>query len=199
MQMLHPRTGSVQDYRAHLDGDLELTRPRQCPQCPSKKPLTGHGFYQRTIEDANFDGVIRIRRYRCKACKCTTSMLPGFALPWLRSSIARIAVFLVARLLLGHPLAQSLPGAPYQRGQFWIRRFRSQAEKLALALAAITQPPPAPDFVRRALLMLETAAWIPAHRFLFAHLRVHLLGWPPSLAPSGLRRAVAPAAAPSPA
>ena len=43
---------------------------------------------------------------------------------------------------------------PYQRGQFWIRRFRAQAEALCAALAALTQPAPAPDFVHRALTML---------------------------------------------
>jgi len=67
---------------------------------------------------------------------------------------------------------------PYQRGQFWIRRFRAQAEALCATLAALTQPAPAPDFVHRALAMLESTGWIAAHRFLFAGLRCHLLGWP---------------------
>jgi hypothetical protein len=35
--------------------------------------------------------------------------------------------------------------------------------------------------------MLQASGWIPAHRFLFINLRQHLLGWPPSLAPAGLR------------
>jgi type II secretory pathway predicted ATPase ExeA len=43
--------------------------------------------------------------------------------------------------------------------------------------------------------MLEAAGWIPAHRFLFAELRQHLLGWPPSLAPDGRRLAFGPGAA----
>jgi hypothetical protein len=45
--------------------------------------------------------------------------------------------------------------------------------------------------------MLETIGWIAAHRFLFAQLREHLLGWPPSLVPDGRR--VAFSAAPAPA
>jgi hypothetical protein len=33
--------------------------------------------------------------------------------------------------------------------------------------------------------MLEAIGWIAAHRFLFGELRVHLLGWPRFLIPSG--------------
>ena len=86
---------------------------------------------------------------------------------------------------------------PYQRGQFWLRRFRRQAEALSAALATLATPPLAPNFIERALGMLNTAGWTPAHRFLFADLRQHLLGWPPSLAPDG-RRLTLPAV-PAPA
>ena len=50
---------------------------------------------------------------------------------------------------------------------------------------------------QRALAMLQSAGWISAHRFLFASLRQHLLGWPRSLAPDGRRAALGPAAAPA--
>jgi hypothetical protein len=111
-------------------------------------------------------------------------------LPYLRFGIAVTALFLVARLLLGLTLnaateTAKLAPMPYQRGQFWVRRFRQQAEKLCLALAARMAPPEAPDFGSRALQMLESVGWIAAHRFLFADLRVHLLGWPAFLAPAG--------------
>jgi hypothetical protein len=85
----------------------------------------------------------------------------------------------------------------YQRGQFWIRRFRAQAAALCAALAALTQPTPAPDFVHRGLAMLESAGWIGAHRFLFAGVRYHLLGWPRGLAPDGRRAAFSSAGAPA--
>jgi hypothetical protein len=86
---------------------------------------------------------------------------------------------------------------PYQRGQFWVRRFRQQAPALGVALAPLAVPRPegtrAPDFVTRALRMLESIGWIAAHRFLFSELRVHLLGWPHFLAPQGRRTTLAPA------
>jgi hypothetical protein len=45
--------------------------------------------------------------------------------------------------------------------------------------------------VERAARMLETTGWVNSHRFLFGQLRAHLLGWPPSLAPSGHRATLA--------
>lgn len=196
MQILHPFAGSVQQYTEQL-ADPDHCRPTHCPQCPAKRPLTAHGFYSRTLIDAGFDGSIRVRRYLCQACRRTVSLLPEFALPYLRSSITLIALFLLARLVQAKTLAAALPhSSPYQRGQFWVRRFRAQAEALCAALAALTKPAPAPNFVYRALSMLESAGWIPAHRFLFGRLRQHLLGWPRTLAPDGRRAALVPTAAP---
>ena len=195
MQILHPFTGTVQQYEKQLD-DPGFHRPEHCPQCEAKKRLTAHGFYTRTLADATFDGTIRVRRYLCKACRRTVSLLPEFALPYLRSSIAVIMLFLIARLLRAETLSAALPpGAPYQRGQFWARRFRAQAEALCAALAALTKPPAAADFVQRALAMLAASGWIPAHRFLFGTLRRHLLGWPCSLTPNGRRVTLSPAGA----
>jgi hypothetical protein len=74
---------------------------------------------------------------------------------------------------------------PYQRGQFWVRRFRQQAAGLCAALVSMTAVVTAPDFVTRALQMLEAIGWIAAHRFLFGELRMHILGWPRFLIPSG--------------
>lgn len=200
MQILHPFAGSVQQYNEQLSNP-DAHRPGHCPQCQTKHPLSAHGFYTRTLIDTAFDGVIRVRRYLCHACQRTVSLLPEFILPYLRSSLMVIALFLVARLLGGQTLAAAArtapPPMPYQRGQFWIRRFRAQAETLCIALAALTQPAPAPDFVHRALTMLESTGWIAAHRFLFAGVRCHLLGWPRGLAPDGRRAAFSSAAAPA--
>jgi hypothetical protein len=187
MQILHPFTGSVQQYLEQI-ADPDQHRPAQCPQCHAKRPLTSHGCYTRTVIDTAFDGLIPVRRYLCESCRRTISLLPEFALPYLRSSVSVIALFLIARLLQAKTFAASLPpSAPYQRGQFWLRRFRAQANVLCVALAALTKPLPAPDFVHRALAMLQSSGWIPAHRFLFTGLRQHLLGWPRSLVPDGRR------------
>lgn len=201
MQILHPFIGSVQQYCREVS-DPDRFRPDHCPQCEAHRPLAAHGFYCRTLVDVDFDESIHIRRYLCRCCRRTVSLLPQFALPYLRFGIALIALFLIARLLgvttlNAAAVAAMLPGMPYQRGQFWVRRFRSQAEHLCAALATLIAPPSAPQFVCRALLMLQSIGWIAAHRFLFADLRLHLLGWPAFLAPDGRLTALRPAAPPA--
>jgi transposase-like protein len=197
MQILHPFAGPIQQY-AEAISDPGRYRPDHCPQCAAQHPLTAHGCYTRTVADVAFDGVIRVRRYLCHGCKRTVSLLPQFALPYLRFSILVISLFLVAHLLNGATLqaaaqAAAQPGMPYQRGQFWVRRFQRQAAALCPALAALTAPVAAPDFVTRALQILQSIGWISAHRFLFRELRTHLLGWPRFLIPAGLRAALRPA------
>lgn len=201
MQILHPFAGSIQQYAEEI-ADPDRYRPTHCPQCQAQHSLTAHGFYSRTLVDAGFDGSIRVRRYLCRSCKRTVSLLPEFALPYLRFSIPVIALFLVARLRQGATLTAAAVAAaqsvmPYQRGQFWIRRFQRQAATLSAALTALTVPAAAPTFVLRALDMLQSIGWIGAHRFLFADLRFHLLGWPAFLAPDGRCAALRLAAPPA--
>lgn len=196
MQILHPFAGSIQQYLENISKSDDY-RPKHCPQCEANQPLVGHGFYRRTLVDVGFDGVIPVRRYLCRVCRRTVSLLPEFALPWLRCSITVIALFLIARLLQGLTLAAAAVAAsqsamPYQRGQFWIRRFRQQAPALSLALVPLIAPAAAPDLVTGALRMLESIGWIRAHRFLFADLRAHLLGWPGFLVPQGRRATLVP-------
>jgi hypothetical protein len=199
MQLLHLFHGSPQAY-ADAIPTPDCARPDHCPQCHARAPLIGHGVYHRTLVDVEFDGSIPVRRYLCQSCGRTVSLLPEFALPYLRFSITVIAQFLMARLqeeqtlVAGAEAAQ--PAMPYQRGQVWIRRFRRQAAAVCAALAGMAVPPAAPSFVIRALKMLRALGWIPAHRFLFADLRMHLLGWPAWLAPDG-RVVTLPRAAPS--
>jgi transposase-like protein len=189
VQTLHPFAGSVPQYDKEIS-HADRYRPAHCPQCQARQPMVGHGFYKRSLVDAGLDGSIRVRRYLCRLCRRTVSLLPEFALPYLRFSVSVVAAFLIARLLEGRTLvaaalAASQPHMPYQRGQFWVRRFRRQAEALCAALAAKITPVPAANFVMRALLMLQSLGWIAAHRFLFSELRLHLLGWPDFLAPHG--------------
>src|SRR5450755_214157 len=166
MQILHPFAGSIQQYSEEIS-DPDRHRPDHCPQCAAQRPLIAHGFYSRTLADVEFNGFIRVRRYLCHGCKRTVSLLPEFALPYLRFSILAISLFLIARLLNGSTLqaaalAAAQSGMPYQRGQFWVRRFQRQAAELCAALAALTAPMAAPNFVTRALHMLQSIGWIPA-------------------------------------
>jgi Domain of unknown function (DUF6431) len=195
MQILHPFQGSPQQYLDQLS-DFETPRPARCPQCQANQPLTAHGFYVRTLIHTGFDGELRIRRYLCEECRRTVSLLPQLALPYLRSSVTVISLWLLAHLL-PEAAEQPPPAMTYQRGQFWLRRFLAQAAALCAALASLTMPPPALTFAERAAGMLQSIGWLDAHRFLFTNLRFHLLGWPRSLVPDGRRVTIQPAAAPA--
>lgn len=196
MQILHPFRGSIQQYEQELFSP-DRYRPARCPLCQAPDPLRAHGFYCRTLVDVNYDGSIRVRRYLCLLCRRTVSLLPEFVLPYLRFAVQVIGLFLMSRLLYRRTLREAAesarqPNMPYQRGQFWARRFHQQAVALCAALASVTAVVPAADFVIRALQMLQTTGWIAAHRFLFAELRVHLLGWPRFLIPHGHRIKLSP-------
>ena len=192
MQILQRTLGSLQQYLCDIkeSSAADRYRPDRCPLCQARCCFLAHGFYHRTVVHVGFDGSIPVRRYLCRLCRRTVSLLPDFVLPYLRHSIAIISLFLVSRLLAARSLQDSAqaafqPGMPYQRGQFWVRRFRKQAAGLCTALASMTATVTAPDFVIRGLQMLEAMGWIVAHRFLFGELRMHLLGWPRFLIPSG--------------
>jgi hypothetical protein len=141
MQMLHPFSGSIQQYEQELSYPNRY-RPDHCPLCHAEDPLRAHGFYCRTLVDVQYDGSIRVRRYLCLLCKRTVSLLPEFVLPYLRFSIQVIGLFLVTRLLHSLPLGAAAAAAfqtnmPYQRGQFWVRRFNQQATALCATLAQL--------------------------------------------------------------
>jgi Domain of unknown function (DUF6431) len=192
MQILHRTLSSIQGYLRDIkeSSAADRYRPGQCPLCQARACFLAHGFYYRTVVDVEFDESIPVRRYLCRLCRRTVSLLPDFVLPYLRHSIVIISLFLVSRLLAVRSLREAAqtayqPGMPYQRGQFWVRRFRKQAAGLGAVLTSLTAVLTAPDFVTRALQMLEAIGWIAAHRFLFGELRIHLLGWPRFLIPSG--------------
>jgi transposase-like protein len=177
MQILHPFAGDLHEYEKELE-DPDRWRPSSCPLCAGKKPLVAHGFYRRTLVEEGFDGTLRVRRYLCRACRRTVSLLPVFVLPYRRFGLGMVARFLKARLVEGRTLQASAQvlGLSYQLGQQWIRRFRDQAAAVAAALAGLIRPPPAADFPSRALAMLERIGWREAHRFLFGELRLDWLG-----------------------
>ena len=192
MQILHRTIGSIQQYLRDIQEDsaADRYRPDRCPLCQAWTSILAHGFYYRTVVHVEFDGSIPVRRYLCCRCRRTISLLPDFVLPYLRHSTIIISLFLVSRLA-GRGLRESAqaahqPKMSYQRGQFWVRRFRKQAAGLCAALVSLTTAVSAPDFVTRALQMLEAVGWIAAHCFLFSQLRMHLLGWPRFLIPSGV-------------
>jgi hypothetical protein len=57
--------------------------PSRCPHkdCGVAMEMSKNGFYLRYLITCIFAGKIRIRRYKCRKCGHTVSMLPSFCLP----------------------------------------------------------------------------------------------------------------------
>ncbi|PYY06075.1 MAG: hypothetical protein DMG69_24730 [Acidobacteria bacterium] len=117
MQMLHLYRGAIQQYLQELS-DPDPYRPDSCPQCQAGCPLRAHGFYCRSLVEVGFEGSIPVRRYLCLFCKRTVSLLPEFALPYLRFGVLLVSWFLTARLLERRSLREAAlaaqqPNMPY--------------------------------------------------------------------------------------
>lgn len=88
-------------------------RPPACPRCgkPARRPgeplgIVGHGTYRRQVlglVEAGKTLIIRVRRYLCRGCRTTISVLPDTLLPrrWYAGAVILLALTL--SLLLGVP------------------------------------------------------------------------------------------------
>ena len=85
MQIIHDfEISPVQYYINGQENDFPVIK--RCPECHDK--MIKHGFYDRTvITISNKAYIIFIRRYRCKYCDKTVSILPSFLLPYFQRSL----------------------------------------------------------------------------------------------------------------
>ena len=64
---------------------------RRCPVCHANVNLIGHGFYHRNaLPRANLSYRLAIKRFYCRVCHRTVSLLPWFLLPRFQYSVALI-------------------------------------------------------------------------------------------------------------
>ena len=87
---------TVEHYRDWFE-ELDIPRPAKCPHCQGIDPFIGHGFYWRRPLDRWRDFLIRIRRWLCKACRRTVSILPSFLLRARRYLLTVIGQVVTAR------------------------------------------------------------------------------------------------------
>lgn len=87
MQIIHDFNISIQKYSKHqkLNDYPMLT---ECPHCHDR--LIKNGFYRRYVITFHNTYIIYIRRYRCKHCGLTISILPSFLLPCFQRSLSSI-------------------------------------------------------------------------------------------------------------
>ena len=82
MQLLRRLPVTADQY--FLNGyQLRISRPKNCPNCRLPKSLEALGYYARNLV-GNIGKVRRIiiRRFRCRDCERTVSILPSFAQPY---------------------------------------------------------------------------------------------------------------------
>ncbi|MCK8824811.1 DUF6431 domain-containing protein [Fuchsiella alkaliacetigena] len=106
MQVIHDFNISIQDYVANgQDNDFPLIS--KCSLCGDL--MIKNGFYQRFVITYFTTYIIFIRRYRCKHCGVSVSVLPSFLLPHFQRSLKCIFLcikeYLFTRKLLLYPSA----------------------------------------------------------------------------------------------
>ncbi len=72
-------------------------RPHGCPNCHAIGQMIGHGYYWRQPKDGGKGWLIRIKRWKCKACDKTVSVLPSFLLRFRHYLLEVIANALTLR------------------------------------------------------------------------------------------------------
>jgi hypothetical protein len=63
---------------------LQIQAPSLCPHCRSERTLQALGYYVRNLTALASARVLRlwVRRFRCRCCTKTVSLLPSFAQPY---------------------------------------------------------------------------------------------------------------------
>jgi hypothetical protein len=112
---------------------LDFPRPEVCPHCQAVALLIGHGFYQRQPITPTQVFCISIKRWLCKACRHTVSLLPSFLFRYRNYLLAVIQSAVVARFEDGASWTQvshrcAVDGLPYPRTIYrWCVSFAAHA------------------------------------------------------------------------
>jgi hypothetical protein len=162
MQIIHDfKISPVQYYINGQDNDFPIIN--KCPKCHNN--MIKHGFYARTvITIKNKSYIIFIRRYRCKNCDKTISILPSFLLPYFQLSLFFIfycleQYFLHKNYVFSHRqthiyctrFRSNIPGIiSYFRDQLkFSLKFDKTIKKKTIKLLEMIKSSPTPTFSRR--------------------------------------------------
>jgi hypothetical protein len=138
MQILCAVPVNVADY-ADAGFHRKIERPAKCPHCGQEDALLALGYYSRNVTGM-VRGVMRIfvRRFRCRLCGKTVSILPSFAQPYRLVLNGAISEFFDGALG-----ANSLSWLPLLK-QYWNRfaNWLPEIEPFLKAMAARSPPHP---------------------------------------------------------
>jgi hypothetical protein len=122
----------VKEYVEHF-WQLAFPRPDICPTCQALDRLIGHGFYVREPMTLNAVYVVHVKRWLCKECHHTVSLLPSFVLRYRHYLLEVMAPVLVTRFEQAASWTQvarrcTQNGLPYPRTLYrWCVSFAAQA------------------------------------------------------------------------
>ena len=82
MQLLVPYQGTPDTY-VQLGAETRMMPPSPCPNCGCNRKLRLLGYYERFVS-TTVGGLarMRVRRFRCRDCRRTVSLLPDFCLSY---------------------------------------------------------------------------------------------------------------------
>lgn len=124
---------SVKDY-AELGKHNNFPLLELCPNCQKAKKVIEHGYYSRWCWQLE----VWIKRYFCKACSRSFSLLPSFLCQGICEPLEVVEKFLQNRSQ-GKTYKEcsevvGRPGLSYQRAQYWCKRWQKKISKLRGAL-----------------------------------------------------------------
>lgn len=125
---------SVQAYVGHFTG-LVFPRPPVCPHCQACGQFIGHGFYLRKALGQTQVYLVWIKRWYCKVCQRTMSVLPSFLLRFRHYLLEVIEPVVLARFEMEASWKQTWrastqQGAPSERSmKRWCSSFAKQAAR----------------------------------------------------------------------
>jgi Domain of unknown function (DUF6431) len=128
------------DCYAKENFQRSIKRPISCPRCGNRNALAALGYYSRHVTSAE-RGVVRIfvRRFRCRICSRTTSLLPSFAQPY--------------RLVLNTTINEFFKGTIGTGSLSWLTLLKQYWNKFAnwlpeidnIMRSVVERSPPQPD------------------------------------------------------
>ena len=128
------------DRYAQENFQRNIQRPIECPRCGARNSLAALGYYSRDITSSE-RGVLRIfvRRFRCRLCGRTVSILPSFAQPYRLVLNTTISEFFGGTLGTGSLSWLSL------LKQYWNRFANWLPEIDRIIRSVVERSPPRPD------------------------------------------------------
>lgn len=169
----------VQTYMKEFK-HLHFPRPKKCMNCQAVDLCIGHGYYTRKPLDQQKAYVIQIKRWLCKGCRCTISLLPSFLLRHRHYVLEVIQQVVVTRFEKQDSWSQvsqrcSEEGAPSERTiKRWSQSFSEHASNW---LAVVQQTLARHDATLPWLDALGEATQVRETGSALLQAATHLLAW----------------------